>query len=468
MKALLVALLLFQTVPFAKSDDFKRNLPDAGMLGQLTPERFPNQDAIIILKEQAFSVHQATIFYRGYEFEGPGTTRAKIMIVKLLTEAGARRYGSFEYTFPEWFGDEIRSAFEAHVRVLKQDGSIRVMPEDEIKTIVSRENRDGTPLERKVLFKIADLRAGDVLQIEQVHTTPLARSASGIFFYNDRDIVLFSNLAITLPAEDDVRYFSFPEERVGAPKVSEIAQSYGSGETYFWSMKNLNPIPDEPYGLPFADQSLITAFIDDHPAENGYRPVTDWNSLAKEYASDYLDNNSIGDARISELGFAPEETGITLEKIDRLYESLRKAISLRSTNSIYPLSKDIDQIFEKKVGDASDLAYIMYTILKQWEQNANAVWIRDRRDGVYEETVPTLTWFDRMGVLVKVGNQEKVYDFDRSIPAKYDMPWFLNGIRVPVVTSSGCHHKLLNDACGVQDHFTRERHLLRLAGGPRV
>jgi len=37
-------------------------------------------------------------------------------------------------------------------------------------------------------------------------------------------------------------------------------------------------------------------------------------------------------------------------------------------------------------------------------------WIRDRRKGVYEQAVPSTSWFDRLGVLVKIGTMEKVYD----------------------------------------------------------
>ena len=444
------------------AQDFLRNLPEQSILQQITPERFKIYDAVIVLKEQAFSTRESSIDYRGLEITGPATTTTVVLIVKLLNEAGVKRYGSFEQTYEEWFGNEIPCGYAARARVLKPDGTVKVMPEGDIKRIVSRTNNEGDPLERKILFTIPDLAPGDVVQIERTLTQPLARSSGGIFFYSERDPVVFSNLAITLPAANLVHYVSFPGDRVGEPKIAQISESYGAGQTYFWSVKNVNRVPAEPYTFTFEDQSLMTAFYVDTYSPNGFRATTDWNSIATDYKKRYLNRDGISDARIQELGFNPRETSVNIETLDRLYGAIRKGISLVKNNSLYPLSGNIDSIFKKKRGDASDLAYVMLTILKQWKQTADAVWIRDRREGKYESQVPLSRWFDRLGVLVKVGDKEKLYDFDRSIPFQFDMPWFLSGIEVAVLSDKGVYHKPVSDLMGVADHFTREHHSLRL------
>ena len=58
-----------------------------------------------------------------------------------------------------------------------------------------------------------------------------------MFYYNDRDFVLYSNLYITLPAKIEAQYINFTDERIGKPKIEQISDSFGAGETYFWGLK---------------------------------------------------------------------------------------------------------------------------------------------------------------------------------------------------------------------------------------
>jgi hypothetical protein len=460
MRTVLISVFIFLSLTIGFAEDFIRNLPSQKMLAAVTPEKFPNMDAVIILKEQSFQIKTDEIYYRGITLRGPNIIKNKIIIVKLFNESAVKRYGSFEFQYSEYFGDEIPNGFEAHVRVLKPDGSIWVMPEDNINRIVSRESSSGEPLARKVLFKIPNLAVGDVLQIERLFNRVFSRSSSGIFFYNDRDFVLFSNLYITLPLKEDYKYVGFPEQKIGEPKVEQISRSFGAGKTLFWGLRNLNPIPNETYSLPFADRSMMTAFIVE---KVGRKFIGDWNSIAKLFYENYLDEDKISDDKIKELGFTESivDSGITFDVVDKLYASIRKSFVLDEFNSLYPLSDDINSIFKKSKGDASDLAYIMFRILRKWEQKTNAIWIRDAREGIYEKEAPSTIWFDRMGVLVNINGKEKFYDFDRSIPTKYETPWYLRSREVVVINEEGCSHKKVNIQPFIKDNIYSEIHNLK-------
>lgn len=460
MKTLLIGLLWCIAPASAWGEDFFRPLPDTKFTAQLKQEMFPTADGIIVIKEQSLNVHRSEVGYRGHDLVGLSMTQSVTLIGKVFNEAGVKRLGSFEYEYNEYFGDEIPAGFMARARVQKPDGTVIEMPKSDLSVVVSHTNNLGEPLARKALFKVPNLMPGDVVQIEYALTEPFTRAYSGIFYYQDRMPVLFSNLAVTCQARDDVRVFSFPPERVGPPKISQVATTLGSGETRFWSVKNLNAIPDEAHAPPFEDLSVMTAFI----ADQAFHEKTDWNLLAKNFWDEYLDKGSVKSSRVKELGFVPSGAPVTLERVDSLYTALRTSITLNAVNSVYPLVDELDKVFEKKSGDASDLAAVFYKILQDWNVDAKGVWLRDRRKGAFESTVPTVRWFDRIGVLVRVGPTEKLYDFDRAIPNHFSTPWFIKGITAMVIEKNGCR-ALTTPPSKPGDAWVRESHQLRFGQG---
>jgi hypothetical protein len=462
LKRIGVLFVALTTLVF--SDDFLRKLPDKEKCAKLKSENFKDHDAVIILKEQSLTIEPAEVFYRGVEIEGWHISRSKIIIAKLFTERAVERYGSFEYNYTEPFRDEISCGFEIHVRVLKENGKVWEMPKDEIKRLVTRKSSSGETVARKVFFKIPNLAPGDVVQYEYNYVRPLSYQTSGIFYYNDIDAVLYSNLYITLPEEMEVKYINLPDERIGKPNIKQISKTFGSGKTYFWSLNNLNPIREEVYSPPFADLSLMTAFVVEKIGIQG-KTIGDWGTLGKTYYEYYLDDkDKITLEHIQQLGITElyEDSIKTLADIDKIYNSIRQNFKLRSSNSLYPLSDDVNLLFEEKEGDASDLAYIMYKILSQKNISVAAVWIRDKREGIYELEIPTTSWFDRMAILVNCGRSEQLYDFDQSIPAIYNVPWYLRGISLPVLTEGGCLHREVYKETRYKDNAYCEKHKIHI------
>ncbi|MEX2116607.1 MAG: DUF3857 domain-containing protein [Bacteroidota bacterium] len=465
----IILFTCFALIPAGSgAQDFLRKLPDRRLSNQITAKTFRNNDAVIILKEQSFKVEPGEVNFKGVTFTGLQTTRTSIILVKVLTEAGVARYASFELTYPEYFGDEIPAGFAARARVQKENDDVIELPEEDVKVIVSRETNDGDPLERKVLFKVPNVTTGDIVQIEYGLTMPLSRSNSGIFFYNAADPVLFSNLAITLPAQTGVTHFSLPPDEVGNPTVEQLSNVYGSGKTYFWSLKNLNGIAEEPFGPPFEDQSLLTAFVTHSHFESKIQTSKAWADLAEEFHKEYLDGKNVSEARIKELGFSTAFRPTTIAGVDSLYAALRRSISLLPHSSLYPRSDDIDEIFERKKGDASDLAYILFRILIQRGLNPQCAWIRDKRNGQYDRQIPSTQWFDRIGVLVALEGKERLYAFDRGIPATYELPWHLRGTNMAVIGKAMVEHRTITTG-GFSDRGTLgESHVLYLGSSTTV
>lgn len=153
---------------------------------------------------------------------------------------------------------------------------------------------------------------------------------------------------------------------------------------------------------------------------------------------------------------------IDFEKVGKLYTALRKNFVLASANTLFPDGDKIDKTFDSKKANASDLAQIMYKILKKWGLDAKIVWIRDNRKGVCQESVPSEMWFDRLGILVTINGKEKLFDFNRAIPSQYEMPWFLNNTKVLVLDGDKGVFKNIRITETDKENISYEKHSLSL------
>ena len=465
MKNLLL-LLLFTASAIA--GDFVRELPSKDLLEKLTSDKFTGKDAVVIVKEVSYNCEEKDVYYSGIPIKGMYTTLSHVTIAKLFNEAAVDRYGTVEFTYEEPFGNDIRNAYELRIRVLKPDGSVKEVDEDEVRNIVMVENAEGEPFVRKVICKIPNLAVNDVVQTEYGYSQVFTFGWSAIFAYNEPDPVLYSNLYITLPAKFEADFYSFPEERIGKPQVQQISKSFGSGKTYFWSVKSLNGIRNEPYSIPFMDQALITAFVVSSRSVGVYKPADSWAEIGRQFSEYYLDKDDLRPSQFTALGFSEKRDGVTMATVDSLYSAIRKFFILNSYNVIFPESKKVSRLFDRKKGDASDLSYIMLTALRQWKQTAQAVFLRDRRQGQYEAGVPTMEWFDRLGVLVSINGVEKLYDFDESIPERFVTPWFLKDITVGVIAPDGVTHRRMNPYAAAGQGTVQEQHTLTFDAAMKV
>jgi hypothetical protein len=309
-----------------------------------------------------------------------------------------------------------------------------------------------------------------VLQLEYEAKEAFTVSRSAVFFYDEPDLVLFSNLFITLPMDAQAEYTSLPEQRIGKPQVQQLDQTLGAGETYFWSVRNVPPLPREPYAPPFTDQAMLTSFAIRQFGING-SVIGGWPSLAERFYNWRLDGSTVGNAILETMGMpkSPGPGGVTKGLLDSLYTSLRRAVRVTRTSDLSPQSGKIESIFEDKKGDASDLSYAMYTILQKWGVPVSVAWMRDRRNGGYEESIPTLSWFDRLAVVATAGEKEYLYDFDASVPVRYQTPWYVKGVKLPVLTAEKIAHRVVVPVTGEGDDVIEERHHLFLDGsGPAI
>jgi len=145
---------------------------------------------------------------------------------------------------------------------------------------------------------------------------------------------------------------------------------------------------------------------------------------------------------------------------DALYTALRKRFVLNGMTGIAPNAENLKTIFKSSRGGSSDLAYIMLRILRDNDFSARPALIRDRREGGFSKDIPTLGWFDRLGVWVSIGGKERLFDFDEAVPYGYRLPWFLQGVEVLVIDKNAYEFKSAGAPSTAADNTIQEEHRL--------
>ncbi|HEY9164673.1 MAG TPA: DUF3857 domain-containing protein [Candidatus Kryptonia bacterium] len=457
MKTIFTFLMVAICLNAAQGQGYFRSLPDLQLQNAITPDKFPDMDAIILTKEQSTTLTYQDIYFYGTRLKVPNTSHTIVIIVKVLDDIAVHRYADVEFRYSERLGNLYPNSYFVRARVQKPDSTVIEMPSENVQNIAEVKSADNTPLVRKVVFKIPNVSLGDVIQYEYGYSDIFSYSTGGLFYYNDKDFILYSSLYITVPKSDSIRYFSFPENEIGHPKIVQQASLHGDEKTYFWSVANLRAYPSEPFPYPFEASAFLTAFVAGHEAEDSLQA---WNNLSKSFFNDFIDKGHVagGDFEILDLpknGYNPD---LGFKGVDSVYTHLRKYFVLSSYNSLYPLSSNVDGLFDSKRGDASDLSYLMFKIVEKWGIKENIVWIRDLRDGPFEPTVPTRTWFDRCGLLVTIDGEKKLYDFDRSVPSSYELPWFSHNINIVVVGEDSCYNMIVKEPAGRNLNLSYEKH----------
>ncbi len=451
-KLLIILILLFNRV-VAQESEFRVQVPSITATNKLTSDMFKGSNAVILLKEQEYS-------------EGPHsrwdisqliltddvTIDSKRIVAKVFNDAGVHAFGSFEYEYRFSYAREEQDKFTVRARVIKPDSTVWVMPQEAVSIITGEAAGNGRPITKKAIFKLSNLAPGDIIQVEYTHLEPNSHKRKVIYFYHDRYPVLTSRVYVNMTKEEKVDYLSYPPDKITESKE----ENYRWAKRRSWSTENLEQVPDEPFSRPFADVSYLTAIVDRSTENEG----DGWRSIAKDYVRYNLAGSSIPKSFMRDIGLDPDLKNPSWVDVEQAYTALRKYFVLETFNDRFPDTKKLDELIESKEANASDLAYMMMRLLDRWDVTCTPVFIRDRREGMYERQAASIVWFDRLGLLVTLGGAGKVYDFDRCIPTRFEFPWFLRGASVFAMYDTGAAHLTLSSSKPIREYISGEYHFV--------
>src|SRR6266403_1673893 len=198
----------------------------------------------------------------------------------------------------------------------------------------------------------------------------------------------------------------FPLETTVA-KLSVSRNETVQGTQYDFAVKNLHPIRNEPYSVPFRDQATMVLFTPRELAFGNeiYPLITRWDDVGKEVSQQYGNmEKSMKETRNKAKELA-EKLPDARSKAETIYKYLQQNIT--SSNLIgVGLGRPADELLTNKRGDPDEINALFVMMLKEVKVDADMVLVATQNWGTLVRSFPNfsqLPWFDRgvTGLVVK-------------------------------------------------------------------
>lgn len=229
------------------------------------------------------------------------------------------------------------------------------------------------------------------------------------WYFSDQLPVLYSEMVFKIPREIQTQGWNRDPFQVGLQR--ETRTSSRGTELRVWG-ENLPSVPDDPFGLPFADLAtqmmIVPAAYQD---EDEYQKLLDsWPSVCAMLEESY------GKARRKDGGVARKAkeisgTGTARQKAEALYRFVRDEIETVDQPGIFLAEgSSVEKTLSQKRGDPAEKALLLQSLLNAAKVDARVVWAADRRSGQIDPQVANPLWFDTVLVAIDMDGQRVYLD----------------------------------------------------------
>ncbi|MFH1891908.1 MAG: DUF3857 and transglutaminase domain-containing protein [Candidatus Zixiibacteriota bacterium] len=314
-------------------------------------EEYPDADALIILSKADIEFNE----------DGTGLTWV-YELRKILTEAGIDRYGE-EHLFYYKVYDDVRVAT---ARVIKQDGSVVDVAEDEIKDISAAPLEfmniyDSDARDKVIAFK--DLEVGDCIEVHYLDSlfhAPMEGQFDGGDIFQQTVPILKKVTTVIGPASKPLKYI------VKNGEVDFKKTEKGDKIEYVWSVENMPKIVTEPAMPSFTEiaPTLIFTTIDSWEYISRW-----WNDIAESKLA-------MNDALRAEVAVLTADATTRDERVDAIYHFVAQKVRYMGLGTGKKKGfepKPVVETYETKYGVCRDVAALMVAMLREADVDCDIV-----------------------------------------------------------------------------------------------
>lgn len=403
------ALALFRPRPAAAANDWDP-ITDAEKNMKSNPLD-PGAGAVVLFKRAKMDVlEKSSLFW---------TTRIQTYVrIKVFTDAG-RDAGNVSVDTPKY----IRVS---HIegRTILPSGEI--IPLDSSKVFRGKaytSGRNFAILESS--FTFPSVQPGAILEYQLEENEDWFFPAPWIF--DTRGLgTLESTLKVTIGPR--LLMAQFPLE-TNINKISVAQSNTVAGETFDFGTKNLRPIQDEPFSLPFRDLATMILFT---PKELGfggdvYPIINKWDDVGKQ-VSDELGTmeKSEKEARNKAKELA-EKLPDPHKKAEAIYKYIQQTI-VSSDLAGVGLGRPADEILSAKRGDPDEINALFILMLKEVKVDADMVLVATQNWTTLVRAFPNRSQFSRIVTRLNFKDGVMFADPADSAAPFGELPWFDRGV----------------------------------------
>lgn len=391
MKLRLVYLLAFVLARIAAADAFPPITEKERALSSVAGE--PNAPAVVLFKKAEFLMW-------GYDSQGAISSRLLVQERrKILTEQGK---DLAEVAVAH--NDFIRLAGFKGRTVLPDGREIPLGSDARFERKRSkRHNRRVTTVTFPSVAVGAILDYQYELRMESIYFLEP-------WYFSEELPVVYSEMVFKIPREIQTQGWNRDPFKVGLK--NETKKSSRGTELRVWG-ENLPSVPDDPFGLPFADLAtqmmIVPAAYQDRDV---YEKLLDsWPSVCEMlegYYSKARRKDGGVDKKVKEL---VGRTAGARQKAETLYRFVRDEIETVDQPGIFLAEgSSVEKTLSQKSGDPAEKALLLQSMLNAAKVDAKIVWAADRMQGQIDPQVPNPLWFDTVLVAVDLDGQRVFLD----------------------------------------------------------
>jgi transglutaminase-like putative cysteine protease len=229
------------------------------------------------------------------------------------------------------------------------------------------------------------------------------------WYFSEELPVLYSEMTFKIPREIQTQGWNRDPFKVGLK--NETKKSSRGTELRVWG-ENLPSVPDDPFGLPFADLAtqmmIVPAAYQDRDV---YEKLMDsWPSVC-EMLEEYYGKARRKDGGVGKKAKEIAASGGARQKAEALYRFVRDEIETVNQPGIFLAEgSSVEKTLSQKSGDPAEKALLLQSLLNAVKLDAKVVWAADRMHGQIDPQVPNPLWFDTVLVALDLDGQRVFLD----------------------------------------------------------
>lgn len=229
------------------------------------------------------------------------------------------------------------------------------------------------------------------------------------WYFSEELPVVYSEMVFKIPREIQTQGWNRDPFKVGLK--NETKKSSRGTELRVWG-ENLPSVPDDPFGLPFADLAtqmmIVPAAYQDR---NVYEKLMDsWPSVC-EMLEGYYSKARRKDGGVAKKAKEVANAGGARQKAEALYRFVRDEIETVNQPGVFLAEgSSVEKTLSQKSGDPAEKALLLQSMLNAVKLDAKVVWAADRMRGQIDPQVPNPLWFDTVLVAVDLDGQRVFLD----------------------------------------------------------
>ncbi|HVG07711.1 MAG TPA: DUF3857 domain-containing protein [Thermoanaerobaculia bacterium] len=229
------------------------------------------------------------------------------------------------------------------------------------------------------------------------------------WYFSEELPVVYSEMVFKIPREIQTQGWNRDPFKVGLQHESK--KSSRGTELRVWG-ENLPSVPDDPFGLPFADLAtqmmIVPAAYQDR---NVYEKLLDsWPSVCT-MLDEYYVKARRKDGGVAKKAKEIAAAGSPRQKAEALYRFVRDEIDTVNQPGIFLVEgSSVEKTLSGKRGDPAEKALLLQSLLNAAKLDAKLVWAADRMRGQIDPKVPNPLWFDTVLVALDLDGQRVYLD----------------------------------------------------------